>query len=257
MIAFDTETILSVHHWTERLFSFTATRSRGLRFANGQFTMIGLEVEGKPLLRAYSIVSPNHEEHLEFLSIKVANGPLTSRLQHIQVGERIIVGHKPTGTLQIDFLRPGQNLWLFCTGTGLAPFMSVLRDPETYAKFSKVILVHGVREVAELAYHQYLTQELPRHEFLGPMVQAQFLYYPCVTREPYIHRGRIPDLIQSGRLFDDLKMPALDPERDRVMICGSPQMLKDLQQMMGSLGLKEGHSSMPADFVIERAFADR
>ncbi|NDF63836.1 MAG: ferredoxin--NADP reductase, partial [Betaproteobacteria bacterium] len=191
MSALHQETVLSVHHWTDRLFSFTTTRDMGLRFSNGHFTMIGLTVNNKPLLRAYSIVSPNYEEHLEFLSIKVPDGPLTSRLQHIQVGDSIIVGRKPTGTLLIDYLLPGKNLYMLSTGTGMAPFLSVLRDPETYERFDKVILVHGVRQVNELAYHDYLTQELPQHELLGEMVSSQFLYYPTVTREPYQHMGRI------------------------------------------------------------------
>jgi len=251
------EKVLSVHHWTDRLFSFTTTRDMGLRFSNGHFTMIGLTVNNKPLLRAYSIVSPNYEEHLEFLSIKVPDGPLTSRLQHIQVGDSIIVGRKPTGTLLIDYLLPGKNLYMLSTGTGMAPFLSVLRDPETYERFDKVILVHGVRQVNELAYHDYLTQELPQHELLGEMVSSQFLYYPTVTREPYQHMGRITDLIESGQLFADLGLPTLDPTQDRVMICGSPQMLKDLKSLLEQRGFQEGNTTRPGDFVIERAFVDQ
>ena len=257
MAAFHEETVLSVHHWTDRLFSFTTTRDQALRFSNGHFTMIGLRVNGKPLLRAYSIVSPNYEEHLEFLSIKVADGPLTSRLQHIQVGDKIVVGKKPTGTLLIDYLLPGKNLYMLSTGTGMAPFLSILRDPETYERFEKVILVHGVRQVNELAYHDYLTQELPQHEFLGELITNQFLYYPTVTREPYKHQGRVTELIDNGRLFADLGLPTLDPARDRVMICGSPQMLKDLKRMLEERHFKEGNTSTPGDFVIERAFADQ
>ena len=257
MSALHQETVLSVHHWTDRLFSFTTTRDMGLRFSNGHFTMIGLTVNNKPLLRAYSIVSPNYEEHLEFLSIKVPDGPLTSRLQHIQVGDSIIVGRKPTGTLLIDYLLPGKNLYMLSTGTGMAPFLSVLRDPETYERFEKVILVHGVRQVNELAYHDYLTQELPQHELLGEMVTSQFLYYPTVTREPYQHMGRITDLMESGQLFADLGLPALDPTQDRVMICGSPQMLKDLKSLLEQRGFQEGNTTRPGDFVIERAFADQ
>ena len=257
MSALHQETVLSVHHWTDRLFSFTTTRDMGLRFSNGHFTMIGLTVNNKPLLRAYSIVSPNYEEHLEFLSIKVPDGPLTSRLQHIQVGDSIIVGRKPTGTLLIDYLLPGKNLYMLSTGTGMAPFLSVLRDPETYERFEKVILVHGVRQVNELAYHDYLTQELPQHELLGEMVSSQFLYYPTVTREPYQHMGRITDLMESGQLFADLGLPALDPTQDRVMICGSPQMLKDLKSLLEQRGFQEGSTTRPGDFVIERAFADQ
>jgi len=257
MSAFHEERVLSVHHWTDRLFSFTTTRDQALRFSNGHFTMIGLRVNGKPLLRAYSIVSPNYEEHLEFLSIKVPDGPLTSRLQHIQVGDKIVVGKKPTGTLLIDYLLPGKNLYMLSTGTGMAPFLSILRDPETYERFEKVILVHGVRQVSELAYHDYLTQELPQHEFLGELITKQFLYYPTVTREPYQHQGRVTDLIDNGQLFADLGLPTLDPVNDRVMICGSPQMLKDLKRMLEERQFKEGNTSTPGDFVIERAFADQ
>ena len=257
MSALHQEKVLSVHHWTDRLFSFTTTRDMGLRFSNGHFTMIGLMVNNKPLLRAYSIVSPNYEEHLEFLSIKVQDGPLTSRLQHIQVGDSIIVGRKPTGTLLIDYLLPGKNLYMLSTGTGMAPFLSVLRDPETYERFEKVILVHGVRQVNELAYHDYLTQDLPQHELLGEMVSSQFLYYPTVTREPYKNTGRITDLMENGKLFSDLGLPALDPQQDRVMICGSPQMLKDLKSLLEHRGFQEGNTTRPGDFVIERAFAEQ
>ena len=257
MSAFHEEQVLTVHHWTERLFSFTTTRDTALRFSNGHFTMIGLRVNDKPLLRAYSIVSPNYEEHLEFLSIKVQDGPLTSRLQHIQVGDKIIVGRKPTGTLLIDYLLPGKHLYLLSTGTGMAPFLSVIRDPDTYERFDKVILVHGVREVKELAYHDYLTQELPQHEFLGEMVREKLLYYPTVTREPFKNQGRLTDAIESGKLFADLGLPAFNPADDRVMICGSPQMLKDLKRMLEERHFKEGNTTKPGDFVIERAFAEQ
>ena len=258
MSAFLNETVLSVHHWTDRLFSFTTTRDQALRFSNGHFTMIGLRLEGgKPLLRAYSIVSPNYEDHLEFLSIKVQDGPLTSKLQHIQVGDQIVVGKKPTGTLLIDYLLPGKNLYLFGTGTGLAPFLSIVRDPETYEKFEKVILVHGVREVAELAYHDYLTHELPDHEFLGEMVSAQMLYYPTVTREPYKNQGRITDLIESGKLQSDLGLPKFDPQYDRAMMCGSPALLKDLKHLLETRGFLEGNTTKPGDFVVERAFVEQ
>jgi ferredoxin--NADP+ reductase len=257
MSAFHEEEVLTVHHWTDRLFSFTTTRDQGLRFSNGHFTMIGLRVNEKPLLRAYSIVSPNYEEHLEFLSIKVQDGPLTSRLQHIQVGDKVIIGKKPTGTLLIDYLLPGKNLYLLSTGTGMAPFLSIIRDPETYERFEKVILVHGVRQVNELAYYDYLTQELPAHEFLGELVSKQMLYYPTVTREPFKNQGRVTDLIENGKLFADLGLPQLDPANDRVMICGSPQMLKDLKHMLEVRKFKEGNTTTPGDFVIERAFADQ
>ncbi len=257
MSAFLNETVLSVHHWTDRLFSFTTTRDPILRFSNGHFTMIGLRVEGKPLLRAYSIVSANYEDHLEFLSIKVQDGPLTSRLQHIKVGDKIVVGKKPTGTLLIDYLLPGKNLYLFGTGTGLAPFLSIVRDPETYEKFEKVILVHGVRQVAELAYMDYLTVDLPQHEFLGEMVTQQMLYYPTVTREPFKNRGRITDLIESGKLQADLGLPKFDPANDRAMMCGSPALLKDLKVILEKRGFLEGNTTKQGDFVVERAFVEQ
>jgi len=257
MSAFNEERVLTVHHWTDRLFSFTTTRDPSLRFSNGHFTMIGLRLEGgKPLLRAYSIASANYEEHLEFLSIKVPDGPLTSRLQHIVPGDTIVVGRKPTGTLLIDYLLPGKRLYLLGTGTGLAPWMSIIRDPATYEKFEQVVLVHGVREVKELAYYEYLTVDLPRHEFLGEMVSQQLRYYPTVTREPFKNRGRITDLIANGKLAADLGLPALDPAQDRVMICGSPEMLRDLKRMMEERQFVEGNTSTPGDYVIERAFVE-
>ncbi|GAB4217649.1 MAG: ferredoxin--NADP reductase [Rhodoferax sp.] len=257
MSAFLNETVLSVHHWTDRLFSFKTTRDPALRFSNGHFTMIGLRVDGKPLLRAYSIVSANYEDHLEFLSIKVQDGPLTSRLQHIQVGDKIVVGKKPTGTLLIDYLLPGKNLYLVGTGTGLAPFLSIVRDPETYEKFEKVILIHGVRDVAELAYHDYLSFELPDHEFLGDMVRAQMLYYPTVTREPFRNQGRVTDLLDSGKLQKDLGLPAFSPEHDRVMLCGSPAMLKDMKAILERREFVEGNTTKQGDYVVERAFVEQ
>ncbi|MEN9889240.1 MAG: hypothetical protein RL559_1277 [Pseudomonadota bacterium] len=256
MSAFIEEKVLSVRHWTDRLFSFTTTRDSGVRFSNGHFTMIGLRVNDKPLLRAYSIASANYEEYLEFLSIKVEDGPLTSRLQHIQVGDTIIVGRKPTGTLVIDYLLPGKRLYLLATGTGLAPFMSIVRDPETYEKFEQVVLVHGVRTVDELAYRELLTDHLPQHEFLGEMIARQLLYYPTVTREAFDHMGRVTELMASGKLFTDLNLPPLDPATDRAMICGSPAMLKDLKHLLEQRGFNEGNTSRPGDFVIERAFAE-
>ena len=257
MSAFLEERVLTVHHWTDRLFSFTTTRDQALRSSNGHFTMIGLkQPSGKPLLRAYSIASANYEEHLEFLSIKVPDGPLTSQLQHIQPGDTVVVGRKPTGTLLIDYLVPGKNLYLFGTGTGLAPWMSIIRDPDTYEKFEKVILVHGVRQVEELAYRDYITRELPQHEFLGEMVSKQLLYYPTVTREPFERQGRIPDLVSSGQMARELGLPSFNRETDRAMICGSPAMLRDLKAMCEHLGFREGNTSTPGDFVIERAFAD-
>ena len=255
MSAFQEERVLSVNHWTDRLFSFTTTRDASLRFSNGHFTMIGLRVDGKPLLRAYSIVSPNYADHLEFLSIKVPDGPLTSRLQHIQVGDTIIVGRKPTGTLLIDYLLPGKRLYLLATGTGLAPFLSVIRDPETYERYEQVVLIHGVRQVKELAYREYLSETLAHDEFLGEMVQQKLLYYPTVTREPFMHQGRIPQLLADGQVAKDLGIPMLNPAEDRIMICGSPEMLRDLKALAEKLGFEEGNTSRPGAFVIERAFA--
>jgi ferredoxin/flavodoxin---NADP+ reductase len=258
MSAFLEETVLSVHHWTDRLFSFTTTRDTSLRFSNGHFTMIGLRQEnGKPLLRAYSIVSANYEEHLEFLSIKVQDGPLTSKLQHIKVGDKIVVGKKPTGTLLIDYLLPAKNLYLIGTGTGLAPFMCLIRDPETYEKFEKVILVHGVREVKELAYTDYIQHELPDHEFLGEMVTNQLLYYPTVTREPFRNQGRVTTLLETNKISSDLGLPNLDPANDRIMICGSPALNKDMRTLLDAKGFVEGSTTTPGDYVVERAFVEQ
>ncbi|RZI97467.1 MAG: ferredoxin--NADP reductase [Haliea sp.] len=235
MSAFNEERVLSVHHWTDRLFTFTTTRDASLRFSNGHFTMIGLRVNDKPLIRAY----------------------LTSRLQHIQVGDSIIVGRKPTGTLLIDYLLPGKRLYLLSTGTGLAPFMSIIRDPATYENFEQVILVHGVRQADELAYHDLVLDHLPQHEFLGEMVSKQLLYYPTVTRESYRNMGRVTDLIETNKLFTDLQLPAFDAAHDRVMLCGSPHMLKDLKHILETRGFKEGNTTRPGDFVVERAFAEQ
>jgi ferredoxin/flavodoxin---NADP+ reductase len=256
MSAFGEQHVLSVHHWTDTLFTFTVTRDPALRFKNGHFTMIGLRVNDKPLLRAYSIVSPSYEEHLEFLSIKVADGPLTSRLQHLKVGDPIIVGRKPTGTLVIDYLLPGKRLYLMGTGTGLAPFMSIIRDPETYEKFEQIILVHGVRTVDELAYRELLTDHLPKHELLGDLIVNQLRYYPTVSREQFATMGRITDLITDGTMAKDLNLPSINAEEDRVMICGSPAMLSDLKALLEMRGFHEGNTSTPGAFVVERAFAE-
>jgi ferredoxin/flavodoxin---NADP+ reductase len=257
MSNFTEETILSVHHWTDDLFSFTATRSPSFRFANGQFTMMGLEVEGKPLTRAYSMVSTNYDDKLEFFSIKVPDGPLTSRLRHIREGDRILVSRKPVGTLVLDNLMAGARLYLLATGTGLAPFMSIIRDPETYERFEKVVLVHGCRQIAELAYGETITGALPRDEFLGDLIREKLLYYPTVTREPFHNRGRLTDLISSGQLFVDTGMPALDAASDRVMLCGSPQMLEDMRALLDTRGFHEGSNGKPGEFVIEKAFVER
>ena len=257
MSAFHEEKVLSVHHWTDKLFTFTTTRDPALRFSNGHFTMIGLKVDNKPLLRAYSIVSANYEDHLEFLSIKVPDGPLTSRLQHIKPGDSVIVGRKPTGTLVVDYLLPGKRLYLLSTGTGLAPFMSIVRDPDTYDRFEHIILVHGVRQKDELAYHDLLLEHLPQHEFLGDVISGKLKYYPTVTRETYRNMGRITELIDSGKLFADLDVPPLDAAHDRVMICGSPAMLRDLKSLLEKRGFHEGNTTTPGDFVVERAFAEQ
>ena len=251
------EQVLSVHHWNDTLFSFKTTRDPSLRFENGQFVMIGLEVEGRPLMRAYSIASPNYEDHLEFFSIKVPDGPLTSRLQHLKAGDNLKISKKPTGTLLLSDLLPGKNLYLLSTGTGLAPFMSVIQDPETYERFEKVILVHGVRQVNELAYYDLFTKDLQNDEYLGEMVRNQFKYYPTVTREPFRNEGRITDLIKNGKLFEDLGVPRFNPEEDRVMICGSPEMLADLRAACLEHNMVEGNTSKPGDFVVERAFVEQ
>jgi ferredoxin--NADP+ reductase len=251
------EEVTHVHHWTESLFSFKTTRDSGFRFRNGQFAMIGLEVSGRPLLRAYSMASANFEEHLEFFSIKVPDGPLTSRLQHLKVGDSILVNGKPTGTLILDNLLPGRNLYLMSTGTGLAPFLSIIKDPDTYERYEKVVLVHGCRQIAELAYERMITEELPQHEFLGEMVSEQLIFYPTVTREPFRNRGRLTDLITSGKLFDDIGLDSLSAEQDRVMMCGSPSMLKDLVEIVRERGFHEGNHSKPGEYVIEKAFVEK
>jgi len=251
------ETVLSVRHWTDTLFSFTCTRNEAFRYENGQFAMMGIEVNGKPLVRAYSMVSPNYDEELEWFSIKVADGPLTSRLQHIKEGDRILVSKKPVGTLIVDNLEPGRNLFLLATGTGLAPFMSIIRDPETYERFERVILVHGCRRVAELAYGELITQDLPKHEFFGELVSEQLTYYPTVTREPFRNKGRVTDLITSGQIFEELGVPVMSPEHDRVMLCGNPDLITDMRAILETRGFKEGSSGKPAQYVIEKAFVEK
>lgn len=258
MSNFSTEQVLGVRHWNEHLFSFTTTRSPSLRFANGQFVMIGIEVDGRPLTRAYSIASPNYAEHLEFLSIKVADGPLTSRLQYLRTGDSLLVGRKPTGTLVIHDLLPGKRLYFFATGTGLAPFMSLIQDPEVYERFDTVVLLHGVRQVSDLAYAEFIAHVLPENEFFGAEVRQKLIYYPTVTREAFQHQGRLTDLVESGRLFDDIGLPPLDPAMDRAMICGSTHFLRDCSAMLERRGFKiSRHIGHPADYVIERAFVEK
>ena len=258
MKAFNVERVLDVHHWNDTLFSFKTTRDPGLRFRNGHFVMLGLEVEGRPLMRAYSIASANHDEYLEFFSIKVQHGPLTSRLQHLKEGDPVLVSRKPVGTLVIDDLLPGQRLFLLASGTGLAPFLSIIKDPDTYDRFERVVLVHAVRYVSELAYAGFITRELPADEFLGDIVRDKLIYYPTVTREPYRNRGRLTDLIETGKLFADLGLSPLDPARDRVMICGSPGLLKDACALLNARGFAiSPHIGEPGDYVIERAFVEK
>jgi ferredoxin--NADP+ reductase len=257
MSAFHREKVLSVRHWTDTLFSFTATRNSGFRFLNGQFAMIGIEVDGRPLMRAYSMASANHEEALEFFSIKVADGPLTSRLQRIKEGDTILVGRKATGTLISDNLIPGRRLLLLSTGTGLAPFASLIKDPEVYERYETVVLVHGCREVSELAYGEELVAKLRDDDLFGPLLTEKLVYYPTVTREPFRNRGRITDLIASEQLFEDIGQPALDIGNDRIMMCGSPGMLDELRRMFEALGFLEGSNSEPGHFVIEKAFVER
>jgi ferredoxin--NADP+ reductase len=257
MSNFNEERVLSVHHWTDTLFSFTTTRDPSFRFRNGEFTMIGIRVGEKPLLRAYSLVSANYEERLEFFSIKVQNGPLTSKLQHLKVGDPIIVSRKATGTLVLDNLISGRNLYLMGTGTGLAPFMSIIKDPETYERFERVVLVHGCRQVAELAYGETITKALPTDELIGELIQEKLIYYPTVTREPFRNRGRITDLITSGKLFEDIGLEPLDQRLDRVMLCGSPQMLADVKQLLEDSAFREGNHGEPGDYVIEKAFVEK
>ncbi len=258
MSKYSTERVLSVHHWNDTLFSFKTTRDPGLRFENGQFVMIGLEVEGRPLARAYSVASPNYEEHLEFFSIKVPNGPLTSRLQHLKVGDEILIGRKPTGTLVIHDLKPAKNLYFLSTGTGLAPFISLIQDIDVYEKYEKVIVIHGVRYVSELAYADFIEKELPNNEFFGDLVREKLIYYPTVTREPFRNQGRLTDLINSGKLFEDIGLPPLDPAYDRAMICGSPQMLADTSALLDARNFVESpRIGVPGDYVIERAFVEK
>jgi ferredoxin/flavodoxin---NADP+ reductase len=258
LAAIGTEQVLKVHHWTDTQFTFTTTRDSGLRFENGQFVMVGLHVDSRPLLRAYSIASANHEEHLEFLSIKVPDGPLTSRLQHIREGDQVLVSRKPTGTLVLHDLKPGKRLYLLSTGTGAAPFMSVIKDPEVYERFEHVVLVHGVRWIRESAVVGNLIEKVKQHEFLGEAAREKLHYYPTVTREPYRNRGRLTELIESGRLFQDLHLPPIDSQTDRVMVCGSPAMLADTQALLDSRGFKiSPHIGEPGDYVIERAFVER
>ena len=252
------ETVLWVKHWTPTLFSFGITRPQSFRFRSGEFVMIGLPGEdgGKPILRAYSIASPSFAEELEFYSIKVADGPLTSKLQKIEPGDQIFLGKKPTGTLVLDALKPGKRLFLIGTGTGLAPWLSVARDPDAYEQFEEVIVCHTVRVAADLAYRELLEFGLAEDEVFGELVEGKLRYYPTVTREPFKNAGRITDLITSGKMFQDLGLDAakFNPAEDRVMLCGSMAMIKDTAALLEAHGLTEGSNADPGDFVLERAF---
>ena len=252
--AFTTQRVLSVQHWSDRLFSITTTRDSGFRFQNGQFVMMGLEVEGKPLTRAYSMASANYEETLEFYSIKVPNGPLTSKLQHVRPGDDVLVGTKAVGTLCVANLKPAPNLWLLSTGTGLAPFLSIVKDPETWERFERVMVVHGVREVKDLSYREYFEQTLPHDEYLGELVRQKLTYYPTVTREPFRNQGRITDLIRNGKLCTDTRHLPMSPERDRVVICGSQDMIDDTVEILEGLGFEEGDSHERGQYLVEKAF---
>jgi ferredoxin--NADP+ reductase len=258
MVAMATEHVIDVHHWNDTLFSFRTTRDPGFRFDSGHFVMMGLEVDGRPLLRAYSIASASYEEHLEFFSIKVPNGPLTSRLQHLQPGDPVIVSRKPTGTLVLNDLKPGKHLYLLGTGTGLAPFLSLVRDPETYERFDRIVLAHGVRTVSDLAYADHLERELPQHEYLGELIREKLIYYPTVTREAFANRGRITDAIADGVMSRVTGLPPLNPDTDRVMLCGSPAMLDDLATLLDGRGFQASpRTREPGDYVIERAFVEK
>jgi ferredoxin--NADP+ reductase len=250
------ESVLAVRHWTDELFSFRLTRPASFRFRSGEFVMLGLMGESKPLLRAYSIASPSWDDGLDFFSIKVQDGPLTSRLQHLQVGDRVLLGKKPTGTLVLDALKPGKRLYMLSTGTGIAPFASLLREPETYEKFDEVILTHTCRSVADLGYGAAIVDSLGDDPLVGDYAPAKLTYYASVTREDFTRTGRITDLIGSGKLFADLGVPAFDKEVDRVMICGSMAMLQDTKKLVAAAGLDEGSNARPGDYVVEKAFAE-
>lgn len=250
------ETVLWVKHWTDRLFSFALTRPSSFRFRSGEFVMIGLPVNNKPLLRAYSIASPHYDEELEFLSIKVPDGPLTSRLQHIKPGDKVLLGKKPTGTLVLDALKPGRRLFLISSGTGLAPFLSVARDPDAYAMFDEIIVTHSVRQVNELAYRELFSRDIHEHMLVGEEAAQKLRYYPTVTREPFERPGRITAHIESGEIFRTLGIEAgkFDPAVDRAMLCGSMDFIKDVAAMLEAHGLTEGSNASPGDYVLERAF---
>jgi ferredoxin--NADP+ reductase len=257
MSSFHHERVLSVHHWTDRLFSFRATRTPSFRFRSGQFVMMGLEGDGKPLLRAYSLASAHYDDELEFFSIKVPDGPLTSRLQHLKEGDEVLIGRKPTGTLIVDNLKPGRTLFLLGTGTGLAPFLSIIKDPEAYEKFERIVVAHGVRWIKDLAYSDAIANELPNDELIGELVREKLTYYPTVTREPYRNQGRLSLALTSNTMTETLGLPPIDAGHDRFMLCGSPAMLSDLRAILDAKGFEEGNHGEPGDYVIEKAFVDK
>ena len=252
----DAQTVTEVQHYTDRLFRFRCTRPQSLRFRSGEFVMIGLmdEEKGKPLLRAYSIASPSWDEELEFYSIKVPDGPLTSRLQHIKEGDQIILRPKPVGTLVLDALLPGKRLWFFATGTGIAPFASLMRDPETYERYEQVIMMHTCRDAPELEYGRKLVEDLENDPLIGEMVEGKLVYYPTTTREEGPFMGRITDNLTSGKVFADLGLPPMDVATDRAMICGSLAFNTDVKTVLEGFGLREGANSDPKEFVVEKAF---
>ncbi|MEZ5772335.1 ferredoxin--NADP+ reductase [Defluviimonas denitrificans] len=251
----DAQTVTSVHHWTDRLFSFRVSRPQTLRFRSGEFVMIGLlDERGKPLLRAYSIASPSWDEELEFYSIKVPDGPLTSKLQHIEPGDQIILRPKPVGTLVLDALLPGKRIWFLATGTGIAPFASLMRDPETYEKYEQVVMMHTCRTVAELEYGRQLVEGLRDDPLIGEFVGDKLKYYPTTTREEFHHMGRITDNLSSGKVFEDLGIHPMDQDHDRAMVCGSLAFNHDVKAVLESFGLREGANSEPQEYVVEKAF---
>lgn len=264
-----TETVTQVHHWNDTLFSFKTTRGQSFTFENGQFVMIGLEVDGKPLLRAYSIASANYAEELEFFSIKVPDGALTSRLQKIVQGDKVIMTTRPTGTLVAGYLNPGKHLYLLATGTGLAPFMSIIQDPDIYEAFEKVILVHCVRECSELAYQNEILESLPNNPYFGDLVREKLVYFPSVTREDFEypnsylssnkadHQQRITDLLSSGRLSASIGLPNIEPRSDRFMLCGNNDMLQDTMNILDAAGFSKANSRNRGDYVIEQAFIEK
>ncbi len=249
-------TVTDVQHYTDRLFRFRTTRPQSFRFRSGEFVMIGLPNMPKPVFRAYSIASPAWDEELEFFSIKVPDGPLTEHLQKIREGDVVLMRKKPTGTLVNDALLPGKRVYMFSTGTGIAPFASLIRDPDTYEKFEQVILTHTCREVAELAYGVELAKVAAEDPLVGEFASGGLVHYPTTTRETSKRMGRITSLIENGELFADIGAPPLDPETDRAMICGSMAFLKDVRALLEARGFVEGANNAPGTFVVERAFVD-